>query len=45
MNLEELLLLVMFGPEDEGCAVLQSAGNHMPVGMSDRFVSSVTPLQ
>jgi hypothetical protein len=32
-NLEDLILLVMFGSEDEGCAVLQSVGNCMPVAM------------
>jgi hypothetical protein len=34
LNLEDLLiLLVLVGLEDAGCAVLQSVGNYIPVGM------------
>jgi len=33
LNLEDLFLLVLVGPEDAGCAVLQSAVNYIPVGM------------
>ena len=33
LNLEDLILLVLVGPEDEGCAVLQSVGNYIQVGM------------
>jgi hypothetical protein len=33
LNLEDLILLVLIGPEDAGCTVLQIVGNFIPVCM------------
>jgi len=31
LNLEDIILVVLIGPEDAGCAVLQIVGNFTPV--------------